>query len=184
MGVSAERKLDYRLLNHKLVDAYRSNHRLLEAVDDWILCPDQKLTAELDWAAGVVRELQNPKLPKLLYRGMRDQRLTDTLDFTTGGWFSKVREELMNKPVSRAITRPVSFTTNPDIALAFGTIVVTAESKDVVDHCLVITNELAAAVCLHRNISLVTQDEVVILPSIKKLDLTLIKPPKPQSANW
>lgn len=109
----------------------------------------------------------------------------DTLGFTTGGWFNKVRKELFNKPTIREITRPISFTTNQEIALAFGDILVQAKTEGLGPHCLIITEELSAAVSIHRNLkTLVTQDEVVVLPTIKKLELTLIKPTKPRSAFW
>ena len=185
MSISSERPLDKRRLDQKLVALYKNNDKLMVVLDSWILSPDSELNDDLVWAADFVMKTQNPKLPDILYRGMGTFGYQDTMGFTTGGFRNRVRDELMNKPVSRQITRPVSFTTNSNIARAFGNVIVTANGKDLEDHCLVITDELSAAVCLHRNLrSLVTQDEVVVLPSIKELELTLIKPPKPQSAFW
>ena len=183
--MDAERPLDKTKLQSSLVEAYRKNTRLLEVIDSWILSPDAELVKSLIWAKEVIDDLQHPSLPQLIYRGMSTNGYQDTLGFTTGGWFNKVRKELFNKPTIREITRPISFTTNQEIALAFGDILVQAKTGELGPHCLVITEELSAAISIHRKLkTLVTQDEVVVLPTIKKLELTLIKPTKPRSAFW
>lgn len=164
MTIKAERVIDVRCIDHSIVDGFLSDQRLIDVLNQWTLLPHDRNEGLLYWARDKINEIQQARLTGVLWRGLRSSG-------------SRVRTE--------KITHPVSFTTNPEIALAFGRRVVTTPAEAVNGHVIVFTDELVFALSKSRRLKApVTQDEVLILPSVKEITITPCEPPLSVSAIW
>lgn len=164
MTIKAERVIDVERLDHSLVDVYLSDQRLIDVLNHWVLRPHDRNEGLLYWARDKLQEIQPAHLTGVLWRGLRSSG-------------QRVRTE--------AINYPIAFTTNPEIALAFGRRTVTTPAELVLDHSIVYTDELCYALALSRKLKTpVTQDEVLILPSVKEITITPRRPPLSVGAIW
>lgn len=164
MTIKAERVIDAERLDHSLVDVFLSDQRLIDVLNHWVLCPHNRNEGLLYWARDRLQEIHSPELSGVLWRGLRSSG-------------RQVRTEI--------VTSAISFTTNPEIALAFGRRTVTTPTESVLAHSIVYTDELCYALALSRRLKTpVTQDEVLILPSVKEITITPCRPPLSVSAIW
>lgn len=164
MAIKAERVIDVERLDHSLVEVYLSDQRLIDVLDHWALRPHDRNDGLLYWVRDRLQEICPAHLTGVLWRGLRSSG-------------QRVRTE--------AINYPVAFTTNPEIALAFGRRTVTTLGELVSEHSIVYTDELCYALALSRGVKTpVTQDEVLILPSVKEITITPCRPPLSVGAIW
>lgn len=185
MVMKAERVIDVEGLDYDIVNRFLKDERLIGVLDKWVLSPDRELQVDLLEVRDKITAIQPVTLTGKLYRGFGLVGYQDTMGLTTGRFLPKLKSGLLNKPVLYEVKNPISFTTNPEIALAFGRNVVSTDAEFVRDHCIVFTDELSYAVSKSRRLKTpVTQDEVLILPSIKEITITLCKPPLPVSSIW
>lgn len=164
MAIKAERVIDVERLDHSLVDVFLSDQRLIDVLNHWVLRPHDRNEGLLYWARDRLEEIQPAQLSGVLWRGLRNAG-------------QKARTE--------AVGYPIAFTTNPEVALAFGRRTVTTPADLVLKHSIVYTDELCYALTLSRRLKTpVTQDEVLILPSVKEITITPCKPPLSVGAIW
>lgn len=185
-GSDAERPINIRKLNPVTVKKFQSNPGLIALLDAWVLVPNNDHLPDLIKAAETVRRIQPPQLPHKLFRGFSvSSSYQDHMGLVDKGWFSNsIKKEVVNKPQQYALTRPVSFTTNLGIAKAFGDTIITIPSISVIDHCIWLSDELSYVIALHRNLKKpMTQDEVVVLPSVKTITITVLPYDAP-SSKW
>lgn len=164
MTIKAERVIDAERIDHSLVEVFLSDQRLIDVLNHWVLQPHERSEGLLYWARDKLQEIQPIRLSGVLWRGLRHAG-------------QRVRAE--------AVGYPVAFTTNPEIALAFGRRTVTTPVDPVLEHSIVYTDELCYALALSRRLKTpVTQDEVLILPSVKEITITPCRPPLSVGAIW
>lgn len=164
-GASAS--LDEVKLDVARLQALEQHENLLQALDNWVLAPDKRLYPQLLQLATVVRKLYPLGHRMQLYRGFDPQSpYQNTMGLSERGFLSN-----SEKPFKVGETHtytcddaPLSFSTDPGIARAFGKVVVRAIIDPQHTNALVITPELAALVSKRRNIKPETQHEVIVLP--------------------
>lgn len=163
-----QRKLDVNKLDDALIDKLKAHQDILSTLNKWIMSPDSTLLPKLIEASEKLIDLDPRVLPSKIYRGVGLRNgYQDTLSITKNN--ARVGCEIKYTP-----TRPISFTTNLDIANAFGNVVVEADTKQLAQRYLWISDELSYLVSRMRNIAPMTQDEVIIFPTKIPVDLTII----------
>lgn len=149
---------------------------LIEALDSWVLAPDFQLLEELRKLADVVKRVYRFKGLMKLWRGVDPaSSYQDVMGLAEKGflWNTVKRHEKGDIFTYTNSHSPLSFSTNREIAQAFGKTLVSTvidfEKADV----LVITPELTKLVSQRRNLDEIeTQDEVIFFPPYK-LEFTI-----------
>lgn len=179
------RTVDSSKLNQRIVSKFEQYPEIIEVLDRWILFPNAALVDELEKIAPEVRKIQPPHLPDYLYRGFSTLGHQETFGFVNVGWFrNKVKTGLYGQSTSLRLEKPVSFTTNKDIARGFGSNILSTTSKGVLQHSIWVSDEICYLVAMKRKHKIVeSQDEVIVLPSLSEIELTL-QPPEPTSKSW
>lgn len=180
--------LDPSKIDKSIVSKYLAEERLMESLSEWTLLADSRHLSDLQKVAELVRKLQSPKIPSIVFRGFRPNGLQDNLGTVKKKFlFNEIvhhdeRSVFRYKPV-----RPLSFTSEVEIARAFGDIIVEADIRKIGDHCLLITDELAYAIGVNKLGPPHTQREIVVFPSVGELSFKIIRSSKialPPSSRW
>lgn len=171
-------ELEKDKINWDIVEIYKNNDDLLAVIDEWVLNPDYRLLPKLYKVKDLVNKIQPEKNKNIdIYRGF-------SINGNMQNFFSLKPSEVFNNPDKEfivTINTPLSFTIERAIAEDFGDCVVHSKINSEIKNFLRLTDELAAAICLRRNISLETQREWVFLPvSPTKLKINFIKYTKPK----
>lgn len=157
---------DESKLDHKKIQILLKYPDLLKALDEWILVPNRNLLPKLKQLSLIVDKLYTFNYNSKIYRGFRKNSIQDTMGLTNRGFFIDTlkRETAPGYEFTYKVTNPLSFSTDLNIAKAFGKIVI--ETKLPKHNKLVITNELAHIINKMRNLKKDTQTqyEVIVFP--------------------
>ncbi|AXH70789.1 hypothetical protein [Vibrio phage BONAISHI] len=164
----AEKHLPEASIDKKILERIEKlPEALLEALDDWILVPDAKLIPKLMELSKAIAPLYGKQSLKLLrgFGGAPEYQDTMGLEFESGFWRRGLKAKIGDE-FKYANERPLSMTTDLDIAAAFGDNVVrTTQEIKMFDNNLPITSELSYIVSKRRNLGETkTQKEVVLFP--------------------
>lgn len=160
LGISVESKpLDLSTVDVRVMAKLKQREDLMECLDDWVLFADRDLIPKLRELAKLVRSLKPiSKVP--IYRGFGNWGAQETNGFS----ISSVN--VGDVKSVRYTDRAISFSTDIEIARAFGKIVVECNDWDKNDY-LYICPELCRIVAERRNLTTVeTQHEIIVLPPI------------------
>ena len=134
--------------DRQIVEKYYPHVDLIEALDQWILAPDRMLLPRLQQLAELVKVLQPKSIPNTIYRGM-DVRSTyqEHLGLSKRGIIFSTPKDIAVGSVQRFMSPSacISFTSDLEIARAFGKTVVSMDLKHYRGKVLVITDELSQA---------------------------------------
>lgn len=163
-GPSAVKDINLSKLDKTLVSKYERYPEIIELLDDWILSPDGDLLDKLRSHTRTLQSIARLKIGTKLYRGFDPKSsYQDTMGLSKKGWlFNEVRDHEVGNTFDYPITRPISFTTDLDIAKAFGKTIVQLVS--IPNDYIWITDELSSLISKRRGIGPETQREVIILP--------------------
>lgn len=165
-GSDAETYFDESKLDHKKIEKLLKYPDLLKSLDEWVLCPNHNLLPKLKQLSQIVDKLYNFNYNSKIYRGFNKNSIQDTMGLTNRGFFldSLKKETKPGYEFTYKVTNPLSFSTDLNIAKAFGKIVI--ETKLPKHNKLVITNELAYIINKMRNLKShnKTQYEVIVFP--------------------
>jgi len=152
------------VLDKTLIAKYERHPDIIELLDDWILAPDGDLLAKLRTHTRTSQSISRLKIGTKLYRGFDPtSSYQDTMGLSIKKWlFNEVKEHRVGDTFEYSIERPLSFTTDIDIARAFGKTIVQLVS--IPDDYIWITDELSSLVSKRRGIGPETQREVIVLP--------------------
>lgn len=151
--------LDLSTVDLKVMSKLQHREDLMKCLDDWILFADRDLIPKLRELAKLVRTLK-PITRVPIYRGFGNWGAQETNGFS----ISSVNVGDMKSV--RYTDRAISFSTDIEIARAFGKIVVMCNDWDKNDY-LYICPELCRIVAERRNLTEVeTQHEIIVLPPI------------------
>lgn len=131
---------------------------LIKDLDAWILSPDRDLIPRMQELAALVNSLYTHPKVLTLYRGFDLGSYQDSMGLKT---LPHVGQSIQFDSEERAL----SFSTEINIARAFGGTVVAVQLNTAKAHFLDITPELCYLVCEERNLdNHETQKEVLVLP--------------------
>lgn len=164
---AAEMPLDEKDVDMAKVQALRKHMPLVKALDQWILTPDHDLLPRMRELEKVVRHIYTLPRVMTLYRGFDLNSHQDSLGL-------KKLPHVGQNVHFESDSKPLSFSTEIDIARAFGGVVLSAQFDTRKTSMLYITDELSYLVSELRNLDLRTQKEVVILPP-SKFDATVVQ---------
>jgi hypothetical protein len=159
--------LDTTHLSRSHLQQLKQREDLLEALDEWVLSPDAKLLPKLKELAQFLAKIYGLNHKLTVYRGFDpDDSYQDTMGLSEKGFFSnKVHPHEVGQIFRYASKdRPLSFSTDLEIAHAFGTTVITTTLDPAHQSFLILTDELMALLSERRNIPAETQKEVILLP--------------------
>jgi len=181
--------VDPEQLEKKVVERYYSHRDLMEALRDWILLPDANLQPKLEGLAHLVRQVQKPALPPMIYRGFDVGGMQDSMGLRTTGFFRRTLEDHRPGQIFEySPKRPLSFSTDVGVAASCGKILVEASSKELYQHCLVMTDELMYAVWLGGELGPPrTHREVVVFPQVGSIRFRILRSNVlhlPPSSRW
>ena len=179
------RTYNVKQLNKSVVSKLEKHPDIIELLDYWVLLPDGNIANQLEVYAPIIRKIQSPILPPLLYRGFSTSGYQNTMGLVDNGFFSNsLKKNLAGKWIEFSLTHPLSFTTNRELAKGFGENTVIVKSVDIVEHCIWISPEICYLIALRRNLkSYETNDEVIVLPSAKRISISLLST-DPPSKKW
>lgn len=158
--ITAESKLlDISTVDIGVMAKLKQRDDLMKCLDDWVLFADRDLIPRLRELAKLVRTLK-PVAKVPIYRGFGNWGGQETNGFSTSstnvGDVSNVRYT----------DRAISFSTDIEIARAFGKIVVECNDWNKNDY-LYICPELCRIIAERRNLAMIeTQHEIIVLPPI------------------
>lgn len=150
----------------------------MKSVDDWILVPNKNTLKQLEHVLSILRHIQPVRLPEYLYRGFSPKSsYQNTMGLSDKGFFwNTVKHHKVGDVFTYQLRDPVSFTSNIDIARAFGDTIIEVSTVGLKDHALVLTDELCYVVGKLRNhTQKYTQDEVIVLPSALEIRFKVIE---------
>jgi hypothetical protein len=141
---------------------------LIDALDAWIRMPDKNLYPRLTELAALVLETYELPHSIAIFRGFDPQSpYQNTMGLAQKGlMFNTVKPHAVGETHHYEDSKPISFTTDENIARAFGKVVIRMEVNPRTQPALVITPELCALVCKRRNVEPQTQKEVILLPPV------------------
>jgi hypothetical protein len=135
--------------------------RLLDALDQWVMFADRRLIPEMRELGHVVQKLYD--LPDVLhlYRGFRLGSFQDSLGISEDAHIGQVTHYKTDE-------RSLSFSTDEEIAKAFGNVVVSTDVRSNNAEYLYITDELVVIIHELRKLEQIkTQCEVILLPPME-----------------
>ena len=170
-------------LDSAVVEEMLKHPELLSVIHDWIENNNKSQLPELIKAKKVFEGIQKPpKHSTVLYRGFQTSsgQQTHGLD----------RKAIFDMPIDEKFTdtpaRAVSFSSNKEVARAYGNIIVTTNYAKEQDRMLHITNEMLVATFMRaddmteiedmmKNVKLFSYFESIFLPDEKPLEFTLLE---------
>lgn len=165
--------------------------KLLEHPDEvnivaaWHLDPDYSLAADLEKACRVLRPLLKNWQKPVLYRGFRPKAGQDHMGLKLAGYRGEHPEWLkVGSKFSYVPKNPLSFTYVPEIARAFGTIIVKIDATKYYHRILPIDETLMTAIMILlsgpwtdkvlKEKYLYTQAEHLVLPSKQPVEFEVV----------
>lgn len=148
-------------ISEEKIKRLKQHPRLLAALDQWVLFADRRLIPEMRELGRIVKALYHLPNALTLYRGFRLGGFQDTLGVPDNAHVGQVLPYKSDE-------RSLSFSTNEDIAQAFGNVVVSTTVNPNKVELLWITDELVVILHEMRNLNdIMTQHEVILLPPIE-----------------
>lgn len=142
---------------------------VIEGLVQWIRLPEPKLYPVLAELSAVVRSLYDFPATLPVWRGFDLQSpYQNTMGLSVKGLLSNsVKKGILVGSLHRwCDDRPISCTSDPEIAQAYGSVVVGLEVQPNMPGSLVITPELYAIVCARQDVAAQSQSEVILLPPV------------------
>lgn len=171
---------DWSDVNKDKLKKLQANEKEIKIIDDWILNTDYALLEEFKaMRAGLMKHIAMPSTPRL-YRGFSvgSEQQKNGMSFGRKWYGKQFTNHQVGDEIEFAPENLMSFTTNEPTAKQFGTVVVSVDTKELVDRCLYINTDLLTAVySLQDNYEqkkwFSTYDEVVFIPDGKPLKFTI-----------
>jgi hypothetical protein len=136
----------------------KKHPRLLEALDQWVLFADRRLIPEMRELGQIVNKLYDFPKELRLYRGFRLGSFQDNLGVDGNSHIGQISTYQTDEC-------SLSFSTNEQIAQAFGNVVVSTTIQTQRSEFLYITDELVVLIHEARNLKqFMNQHEVILLP--------------------
>lgn len=163
-GSDAVKAVDESTLDQSRLKRYNQHPEMIELLDDWILSPDADLLEKLRPYVKKFESIARLRVGTKLYRGFdATSSYQDTMGLSKKKFlFNEVLKHDVGDSFNYVISKPLSFSTDIDIARAFGKTVV--ELTSLPGEYIWITDELSTLISRRRNIGPETQKEVILLP--------------------
>jgi hypothetical protein len=170
-------------LNTDVVEGLLEHPKLLNTIHDWIENNNKGLLPELIEAKKVFEGIQKPpKCSNVLYRGFQ----TSSGQQTHGLDRMAIFDMLVGEKFSDTPARAVSFSSDKEVAHAYGNIIVTTSYAKEQSRMLHITNEVLLATFMNadgltemddklRNVRMFSYFESIFLPDGNPLEFTLLE---------
>jgi hypothetical protein len=171
--------IDVKALDSKTLDAYAKHPEFITILDEWVLMPDYDLVKHFDAIAFAFNKIKPIHTAGVIYRGF------STSNYMQNNKFVDMDALKVDESVSFDLRGPMSFSEDISIAMEFGKNIITTKRKDVVKHCIYLSDELSFLINKERGIhdNPATQKEVLVLPSIKTLNVTALRK-APKWSGW
>lgn len=166
MNVDAK-ELDLKGLNAERVHNYLDQPEAIKLLAKWVTLPDMHLVGELKEVVDTLNEIAPLPDTTRLYRGFYpNSAYQDTMGLSKRDWLgSKVKPHVPGEVYEYTLDRPLSFTTDLDIALAYGSTVVELVTQPF--RFIWITDELNLLLGMELRKEAKSEKEVIVLPPFK-----------------